>query len=74
MKTLRFAIGLITVVLLGAGYAASQWAAWTGQAAQWSAQVVVEPVQRLALVLGLAILAFAFFPESESEVAAEAAK
>lgn len=67
MKTVRIAFGAVCLVLLGAGYAMSQLAAFQGWAAQWAATVDVPAVRNLALILLLAAVALAFAPDEEAQ-------
>lgn len=60
MKTLRDAVSVIGLLLLAAGYAASQNAAFDGTIAEYSARVDSPVVQRLALVFFLVLVALAF--------------
>lgn len=67
MSTLRNALAASVMVLLGAGYAASQWAFFTGQSARYAEQVDSTPIRILALlILGLAI-ALGLLPEKEEQ-------
>lgn len=51
MKKARDLYGLVVLILLGAGYLASQFAAWSGSAAEYSARVDVPAIQALAIVV-----------------------
>ncbi len=65
MRNLRLALSLISLVLLLLGYLASQVAALSGEAADYSARVDVAPVRWLALaVLGVAV-ALSLIPDRE---------
>lgn len=63
MKTLRDAVSVIGLLLLAAGYAASQRAAFDGTIGEYSARVDEPAIQRLALVLFVVLLALAFVRE-----------
>jgi hypothetical protein len=65
MKTLRVVLAAVSILLLLAGYLASQWAAFTGSAADYAAKADQTPIRILALVLLVAAIALAFVPERE---------
>lgn len=67
MNAARLAVSLALTVLLAGGYAASQWAALTGQAVDYAKRVDVPTIQALALVLLVAVVALAFIPERTDE-------
>ena len=56
MKSLRYGLSILVIVLLAAGYMGSQYAALNGTAADWAAKVDRPPVVSLALVLFLAAI------------------
>ena len=63
MEKLRTGMAIGVAVLLAGGYAASQWAALTGQAPQYAAAVDRTPVAAVSLAVLLAAVAFAVFRE-----------
>ena len=65
MKGLRFVLSLISIVLLGAGYAGSQYAALNGNSTEWASKTDQEPVVRLSLALFVSALALLFVRERE---------
>lgn len=67
MRTLRNALAASVVVALGAGYAASQWAFFSGDTAKYAAQVDSPPIRLLALLLLFLAAVLAFFPDKEVE-------
>jgi FtsH-binding integral membrane protein len=67
MKTVRNALSLIVVILLGGGYAASQAAVLQGRAVEYARQIDQPAVHFLALVLFIGCIVLAFFPEREGE-------
>lgn len=66
MKSARQIVGILLIVLLTLGYAASQWMTLQGRAAEWAAKVDVPPIRMLALVLLVGALALAFVPDREA--------
>lgn len=56
MSNLRTGLIALTTLLLGAGYAASQRAFFSGEASQWAERVDSPPVKALAGVLFVAAL------------------
>lgn len=65
MKSLRYGLSILTVVLLTAGYLGSQIAALNGTAADWAAKVDRPPIVSLALVIFLAALVLCFVRDRE---------
>lgn len=63
MKTLRLAIATVTLVLMTAGYAASQYAYFNGTASAYASKVDVPAVSYLAFALFLAIVVLGFVPD-----------
>ena len=65
MSLLRHSITVVALLALAAGYAASQYAFFTGRAPEY-AQAVDRPIIKvLALLLLLAAIAFSFAPDKE---------
>lgn len=56
MSNLRTGLIALTTLLLGAGYAASQWAFFLGDAGDWAERVDTPPVKALAGALFVAAL------------------
>ncbi|GAB4133843.1 MAG: hypothetical protein Fur0036_19570 [Fimbriimonadaceae bacterium] len=69
MERLRYGYVLVMALLLGLGYAASQYHFFNGTAAQYAAQVDVPTIRSLALLLLVAgiALGFAKSPSSDPE-------
>lgn len=66
MTTLRSGLAIGAVIALAAGYAASQWAAFTGKAPQYATAVDSPLVKWAALaVLGIATV-LAFWKDKEA--------
>ena len=65
MKTVRTALTAAALCFLSAGYAASQWAVFTGDAADYAAKVDSPPVQTLSGLLLLAAIVLAFIPDQD---------
>lgn len=65
MKLLRLALTVASLGLLALGYAASQFYALTGRAAQYSTLIDVAPVRWLALLLFIGAVVLCFVPEPE---------
>lgn len=69
MKTLRAVLGIVTVALLAAGYAASQYSLFNGSAAEYASRVDTPLVSKLALVLLIAIVVLGFIKEKAGDEA-----
>lgn len=67
MKTLRTALSAITILLLLAGYVASQLAALNGTASDYAERVDQAPIRYAALALLIAAIVLAFVREREPE-------
>lgn len=65
MKSLRTVLSVVSIVLLGLGYIASQIAAWNGSATEYARRVDEAPIRTLALLLLLAAVILAFVPDRE---------
>jgi hypothetical protein len=65
MKTVRVVLSAISVLLLLAGYLASQWASLSGSAASYAEKVDQPPIRMLALLLLVAAIVLAFVPARE---------
>ncbi len=65
MKSVRLAIALCALALMAGGYLVSQWQYFLGDAAAYAKAVDALPVQRVALVLLVALVALAFVPERD---------
>jgi succinate dehydrogenase hydrophobic anchor subunit len=65
MKTLRVVLSAVSVILLLAGYLASQYTALNGTASDYASKVDQPPVRLLALLLLVAAVVLAFIPERE---------
>ncbi len=74
MERLRFGYVILLTLILGLGYAASQYHFFNGTAAQYAAQVDVPAIRSLALLLLVAgvALGFAKSTSSEAEPSSEA--
>jgi hypothetical protein len=67
MNAIRFALTTLSLILLTAGYAASQWAFFWGDPASHSARMDQGPVRVLALVVLGAAIVFSFLPDRDSD-------
>lgn len=69
MERLRFGYVILLTLILGLGYAASQYHFFNGTAAQYAAQVDVPAIRSLALLLLVAGVALGFgkSPSSDPE-------
>lgn len=65
MKTVRYALSVLTVLLLAAGYGASQFAFFGGETAAYAQRVDQPPVRMLSLILLLAAVALAFVRDED---------
>jgi len=65
MKTVRLALSVLSVLLLLAGYLASQAAALDGTAADYAQKVDAAPIRILALVFLVAAIVLSFVREGE---------
>lgn len=65
MSTLRNALAAAVIVALGAGYAASQWAYFSGEAARYAQQVDTPQVKAVALLILVLAVVLGFIPERE---------
>lgn len=63
MKTLRVALAVASILLLGLGYAASQWAALSGTAPEYAKRVDQAPIRYLALFMLVAAVALALLKD-----------
>lgn len=70
LLTLRQGLLAIIILVLGMGYAASQWFYFQGRAAEYARVVDVPSIRTLALILLLMFVVFAFIPVRESEIEA----
>jgi hypothetical protein len=68
MKTLRYALSIGALVLLGAGYFASQYFALNGTAAEWTVRIETPAVPWLALALLVGAIVLSLKPEKEEKV------
>jgi hypothetical protein len=66
MKTLRTALTAAALLLLCAGYAASQIAYFQGRFAEYSAKVDTPSIQHLALAFLIAAIVLALVPDKEN--------
>jgi hypothetical protein len=67
MKTIRLGVAAITMLLLAAGYAASQQAVLAGDPQRYAAEVDTPVVKWLALGWLVLVVALAFVPAREAE-------
>jgi hypothetical protein len=67
MKTIRLGVAAITMLLLAAGYAASQRAVLAGDPQRYAAEVDTPTVKWLALGWLVLVVALAFVPAREAE-------
>lgn len=67
MRLLRSTLFVISAALLALGYAASQWAYFTGTYRDYAERVDVAPVRWLALTILLACVALPFVREATRE-------
>jgi hypothetical protein len=65
MKTVRLAATVLSIVLLLAGYLASEYAALYGNSADYASRVDSPPVRNLALVMLLAAIVLSLVREQE---------
>lgn len=72
MKTVRSALALVICLLLALGYAASQWAFFHGQAADYAKRVDTPPVRLLALALLIGCVVLTFVPARPRDDSGEA--
>jgi len=66
MKKLRYGIGILTVLLLTLGYAASQRAYFTGEPDKWAKAVDIPPVAYGATLLLVVIVVLGFLKDHEA--------
>ena len=69
MKTVRTALTVAALFLLGGGYAASQIALFEGRAADYAGRVDVPPIWNLSGLLLLLAVVLAFIPDRDEEPA-----
>jgi len=67
MKLVRDLLGLMAVILLGAGYLGSQLLYYQGDPARWAHSMDAASIRILAAILLLAAIALSFVPEREAE-------
>lgn len=67
MTSLRTALAVVLIAVLGLGYGASQWAFFRGTYADYAARVDTPPVRACALVALLLCVGFAFAPVRDDE-------
>lgn len=67
MRTARMLLSIIAMALLCLGYAASQWAAFSGQATPYAAKIDCPSVQWLALALLAVCVVFAFIKDEKAD-------
>jgi hypothetical protein len=67
MKLVRDLLGLMAVILLGAGYLGSQVFYYQGEPARWAHSMDASSVRILAAILLLGAVVLSFFPEKEGE-------
>lgn len=70
IRTLRFVLSTVSVLLLALGYAASQWAYFQGPkaAAAYAKKVDTEAIRNLALLLLVASITLAFIKSDRERV------
>jgi hypothetical protein len=66
MKLARTVLSAIALLLLGAGYVASQASVLTGSQLSYHAKVDQPPIRMLAMLLLVAAVVLAFIPEREA--------
>lgn len=69
MRSLRTALTVAALVLLSAGYAASQIAYFQGQFIEYAARVDSPPVRALSGLILLAAVVLAWIPDRDEEPA-----
>lgn len=67
MTKARTFLAVLVLLLLTAGYAASQYAYFSGTIVDYSKRIDTPPISHLALVVFLAIVAFGFMREREAD-------
>lgn len=67
MKLARTVFSVMAVLLLGLGYAASQFAAFTGTQTEYAVKADQPQIRYLALLLLLAAIGLAFVPDREGD-------
>lgn len=65
MNLVRFGLTLFAALLLGGGYAASQYAYFNGRAAEFAAQMDQPAIRWLATLLLIAAIALVFVKDKE---------
>ena len=65
MKKVRMLVAVVAMVLLAAGYLASQFSYFQGTASEYAAKVDTQPVVMLSLIVFLVALVLFFIPDRE---------
>ncbi|MFZ4506310.1 MAG: hypothetical protein ACOYON_01265 [Fimbriimonas sp.] len=67
MKLLRFILSVVSVLLLGGGYLASQFMALQGRGSEYAQKVDQSSIIQLSLLLLVAAILLAFVPDRGEE-------